>query len=119
MAGQLREKFRFEPDKDDIPLLEGIKKIADYILEEDQSIREFYGVILAQGIKGMLRDVIIGYEGAPTTDREKILWQTIVRLFFKYPKEISNFVVETLKTGEMQQRLKRMRKEIKASRYRA
>ena len=73
--------------------LDAFRRIVDIVLEEETEKNVYLIILLSEGLKTILKTVI-------PQDNET-LWKTIENMSNENPNFVSNFVVDTLKHGEI------------------
>jgi hypothetical protein len=74
-------------------MLVSFKKVVDAVLEEETDFGGYMDIVISQGVKKILNDVIAPKEIG-------LLWQTIELISKANPEFMSQFIVDMLKRGE-------------------
>ena len=85
---------KIEISDETIEKVNAFKKLIDYILEDELTdISAYIEMILIPGIDRMFQDIL--------PDNEEILLGTMARMFNKNPEFVCDFIIQTLKEGEL------------------
>ena len=76
------------------------KQFAEEVMGKKLSDVEYSEILISKGIEAMLRDVISGGL-LPSTKNEETLWNTVIGLLERNPREFVAFALEVLKKGDL------------------
>lgn len=105
-------RFEFKLPERDAKLVKAFRAIADELMGEKLDDDGYFGLIIAQGMSDMLRTLVTGGRGVDS-ESSGVLWSGVEKLFYRYPDEVANFIVESMKEEAAQETVTKMREDIK------
>ncbi|MGA1975287.1 MAG: hypothetical protein ABSG92_06595 [Conexivisphaerales archaeon] len=105
-------RFEFKLPERDAKLVKAFRAVADELMGEELDDDGYFGLLIAQGMSDMLRTLLTGGRGVDS-ESSGVLWSGVEKLFYRYPEEVANFIVESMKEEAAQETVSKMREDIK------
>jgi hypothetical protein len=100
--------FEFRLSERDARLVKAFRAVAGQIMGEELDNDDYFGLLIAQGMSDMLKTLVTGGRGVDS-ESSSVLWAGMERLFYRYPDEVANFIVESMKEEAAQETVTKMR----------